>query len=462
MADCCCECVTCGVEEVVVKSGWLNNNGTKLVGGGRTIKLPFCQIIQRLSLKNMTLGIMSDRIISSEGVPISIQGTALVKIYNGNDSGEGVSEAEALSRLERACQHFLGMPENVIMQIAVDTMEGHQRGIIGAMTVLEIIQDREKFAHAVENTAREDLAMLGLRLVSYTLKDVSDPVGYLAAWGVKKNERVLAEAQIGEAEKQRDASIKEATTQQATRSSQFENQITMDRSERDRKIKEYGYQIETNTKQAEADLAYKLQEAKTNQLMMAERMQVHVVAKQQQTRVQDQDILRQERILDSTIKKPATADAYKTVVDSEGKATQVVYEAEAEAATIQQMGLANANAIKLKGTAEGHAMEKRAKEMSALTGEAIIEMVAKTVPLIAKEISDPLSKANKVTIVSGPGGDAGVTRLTGEVLNIMTHIPELMKEMSGYDLIGSIEQQTASVNDGSRDAGGLYQRSETF
>jgi len=71
------------------------------------------------------------------------------------------------------------------------------------------------------------------------------------------------------------------------------------------------------------------------------------------------------------------------------------------------MGLANANAIKLKGTAEGHAMEKRAKEMSALTGEAIIEMVAKTVPLIAKEISDPLSKANKVTIVSGPGGDAG-------------------------------------------------------
>ena len=124
--------------------------------------------------------------------------TPKVKIFSGRDATNDVQRAKEMLHLERACQHFLGMSEGMISRVATDTMEGHQRGIIGAMDALELITDKKKFAHAVEETAREDLAALGLNLVSYTINNVEDNVGFLNSWGIKKNEGVLARAQIGE------------------------------------------------------------------------------------------------------------------------------------------------------------------------------------------------------------------------------------------------------------------------
>lgn len=73
-----------------------------------------------------------------------------------------------------ACEQFLGKPESEIQHIALVTLEGHQRAIMGSMTVEEIYKDRKKFSKTVFEVASSDLVNMGITVVSYTLKDIRD------------------------------------------------------------------------------------------------------------------------------------------------------------------------------------------------------------------------------------------------------------------------------------------------
>lgn len=53
---------------------------------------------------------------------------------------------------------------------------------------------------------------------------------------------------------------------------------------------------------------------------------------------------------------------------------------------------------------------------------------------MAEEISRPLCEAKKVTMVSSGGGDVGVAKLSGEVLDIMTQLPEALEKMTGVNI----------------------------
>lgn len=73
-----------------------------------------------------------------------------------------------------ACEQFLGRKEAEIRHIALVTLEGHQRAIMGSMTVEEIYKDRKKFSKQVFEVASSDLVNMGITVVSYTLKDIRD------------------------------------------------------------------------------------------------------------------------------------------------------------------------------------------------------------------------------------------------------------------------------------------------
>lgn len=73
-----------------------------------------------------------------------------------------------------ACEQFLGRKESEIQHIALVTLEGHQRAIMGSMTVEEIYKDRKKFSKQVFEVASSDLVNMGITVVSYTLKDIRD------------------------------------------------------------------------------------------------------------------------------------------------------------------------------------------------------------------------------------------------------------------------------------------------
>lgn len=111
----------------------------------------------------MTLQVESPCVYTSQGVPISVTGIAQVKIQGQNED-----------MLLTACEQFLGKSEKEIQHIALVTLEGHQRAIMGSMTVEEIYKDRKKFSKQVFEVASSDLVNMGITVVSYTLKDIRD------------------------------------------------------------------------------------------------------------------------------------------------------------------------------------------------------------------------------------------------------------------------------------------------
>ena len=81
--------------------------------------------------------------------------------------------------LRAAAEQFGGKDESEIAQVAKETLEGHQRAIMGTMSVEEIYRDRKKFSSGVFKVASNDLINMGIMVISYTIKEITDDVGYL-------------------------------------------------------------------------------------------------------------------------------------------------------------------------------------------------------------------------------------------------------------------------------------------
>merc|ERR1719297_533162 len=226
-----------------------------------------------------------------------------------------------------ACEQFLGKNEDEITQVALETLEGHQRAIMGSMTVEEIYRDRKKFSKAVFEVASSDLVNMGITVVSYTLKDIRDEEGYLKALGLARTAEVKRDARIGEAEARRDAQIKEAIGEEERMASRLLNDTEIAKAKRDFELKKAAYDVEVQTKKAEAELAYELQAAKTKQRIKEENMQIKVIERTQEIAIQEQEIQRRERELDSGVRRPAEAEKYKMEKLAEANRNRLIMEA---------------------------------------------------------------------------------------------------------------------------------------
>lgn len=355
-----------------------------LVPGGRTFVWPGIQYIQRLSLNTMTISVPTVNVNTGHGVAISVTGIAQVKIQGQNEE-----------MLLAACEQFLGKNDDEITQVALETLEGHQRAIMGSMTVEEIYRDRKKFSKAVFEVASSDLVNMGITVVSYTLKDIRDEEGYLKALGLARTAEVKRDARIGEAEARRDAQIKEAIAEEERMASRLLNDTEIAKAKRDFELKKAAYDVEVQTKKAEAELAYELQAAKTKQRIKEENMQIKVIERSQEIAIQAQEIDRRERELESSVRKPAEAEKFKLEKMAEAHKVRLIIEAEAEAEAIALKGEAEAYAIEAKAKAEAEQMAKKADAWKEYKEAAMIDMMLQTLPKVAAEVAAPLSQTRR-------------------------------------------------------------------
>ncbi|XP_047040896.1 flotillin-1 isoform X3 [Helicoverpa zea] len=371
--------VTCGPNEALVVSGCCYSKPL-LVPGGRAFVWPAIQNVQRISLNTMTLQVESPTVYTSQGVPISVTGIAQVKIQGQN--------AEMLLS---ACEQFLGKSEQEIQHIALVTLEGHQRAIMGSMTVEEIYKDRKIFSKKVFEVASSDLINMGITVVSYTLKDIRDEEGYLKALGMARTAEVKRDARIGEAEAQAEAKIKEAMAEEQRMAARFLNDTEIAKAQRDFELKKAAYDVEVQTKKAEAEMAYELQAAKTKQRIKEEQMQISVVERTQEIAVQKWEVQRREKELEATIRRPAEAEKFRLEKLAEAHKLKTVLEAEAEAEAVKVRGEAEAYAIKAKAVADAEQMAKKAEAWKEYGSAAMVDMMLETLPKVAAEVAAPLS-----------------------------------------------------------------------
>ena len=428
--------------------------GFRIVKGGGVFVWPVYEKVDILSLELLTIDVQTPEVYTSKGVPVKVDGVAQVKV-----KGDDISIATA-------AEQFLSKGVDDIKNIAMQTLEGHLRAILGTMTVEDIYQNRDAFASKVQEVAAGDMANMGLTIISFTIRDIRDTQGYLDALGKPRIAQVKRDAQIAQAEADRDAMIKSSQATQAGQEAKFAADSKIAESQRDYQTNVASYQATVNQKKAEADLAYDLQKYKTGQLVKAEEVQVQIIEKQKQIELQQQEILRKQRELEATVQKPADAERYKVETQANAKKFQLETEAAgaataakaqgfAAADVAKATGIAEAEANKAKGVAQAVIIEAQGKanaEATRLKAEAfqkfneaaVLEMLIKVMPEIAARISEPLSKMEKMVIINsgnGPGG--GASKLTGDVTQIISQLPPIIESLTGVKFEKLLEQVPA-------------------
>jgi flotillin len=442
--------------KVQTAQGQHDFTGFRIRKGGGAFIFPLLERVDILSLEVMTLDFTTPEVYTKPGVPIVVDGVAQVKI-RGDESS-----------IRTAAEQFLGKTVDEIKAIALQTVEGHLRAIIGTLSVEEIYRNRDQFASSVQEVAVSDLANMGLQIVSFTLKDIRDSHGYLDALGKPKTAEIKRDAIIAQAEADRDATIKAAQARQAGEIVKFEAETKIAEAQRDYQTKKAEYDGAINLKRAEADLAYDIQKNKTSQLLKKEEIQISVIEKEQQIVVQEREIQRREKELEATVKRSADADRYRVETEAAGlrqKAEQIAKgEAEArrqkglaEADVIKATGISEADIIALKGAAEADAMKKKADSFKEYNQAAVLQILLAALPEIAKAVAEPLSKTDKITLVSTGGDGIGASKLTGDIAKIMAELPAVVESLSGVDirrLIESIPALKEATSKGKTDPGG--------
>ena len=258
----------------------------RIVRGGGTFIWPIVERVDNLSLELMTIEVVTTNVYTLQGVPVTVDGVAQVKI--GPDDVSIVTAAE----------QFLSKSTAEIQNVALQTLEGHLRAILGTLSVEDIYKDRDKFAQSVQSVSALDMKNMGLTIISFTIKNIHDFQGYLDALGQARIAEVKRDAAIGQANAQRDANIQSARARQEGETAKFEAETKIAEAQKNFQVQKAIYDAQTNAKQAEAELAYNLQQNISNQKVKEEEVQIAVVEKRKQIQVQEQEVSRRERELE--------------------------------------------------------------------------------------------------------------------------------------------------------------------
>ncbi len=424
---------------IKLADGTADTTGYRIRKGGGAFVFPLLERVDALSLEVMTLDITTPEVYTKPGVPIVVDGVAQVKIRGDEAS------------IRTAAEQFLGKTVEEIKQVALQTVEGHLRAIIGTLSVEEIYRNRDQFAGSVQEVAVSDMANMGLQIVSFTLKDIRDSHGYLDALGKPRTAEIKRDAIIAQAEADRDANIKAANARQLGEIAKIEADTRIAEANRDFNSRKAEYDAAVNLKRAEADLAYDIQKAKTSQVLKKEEVGIAVVEKEQQITVQEREIQRREKELEATVKRQADAERYKVETEAAAQRQKAEQIAKGEAEARRQRGMAEADVIKatgtseadiiaLKGTAEAEAMRKKADSFKEYNQAAVLQILLAALPEIAKAVAEPLGKTDKITLISTGGDGIGASKLTGDIAKIMAELPAIVESLSGVDIRRLIEQ----------------------
>ncbi len=407
--------------------GTVRKVGYRMSIGGGTFVKPFIEQVQVLPLEIYTLDIKTPEVITAKGVHIVAHATAQVKI----------NSEEYMIR--RAAEQFLHSGAQGIKEVALTVLEGYVRATIGSMTVEEIYQNRDKFAKKVIELSKKDFDRMGLEVISFALKDISDTQGYLAALGQPRIAQVKKDAAIAQAETDKEAAIKAAEARKDGDIARLKAETEIAKANRDFEALRAEYQADINQKRALSDLAYELEKYKMAQKIKKEELQVKLIEKEQAVKFEEMEIARKEKELEASVKKTADAQKYQAQAEAEAMRFRLQEEAKARAEAKKLEGSAEADLIRKQGEAEADAMRKKAEAWKDYNEAMIYKMIIDALPELARAVSEPLSKVEKIVMVGGDGS-SGVSKLTDQVAQVLAQLPVIVESLGGVDLKKLLEK----------------------
>lgn len=449
------------------RAGVVTGMKKRVITGGGGLVIPVLERIDYISLGNIPLEVSTKGSLSSQGVPISVKTTAVIKVRNEKNS--------ILSAIEQ----FTGRNEvdiiNNIQQTAIAVLEGKLREIIATMTVEELYQKRENFSSRVQEVVGTELGNMGLEVKNFTITDISDENGYIKSLGEGMIAQKKKDAEIAKANAAKEEQIETSKARQEGAQAQLMAETAVAQSEKNKAVQQAEYTREQETARAKADAAYEIQQNITlkdvtdaqmdAELLKKQRakevaeaeIQIQIVSEEKNIELAQKKAEQKKQALQAEVVEPANAEKerqkaeadaekYRQVAEAEARARSreveaaaeakaIEMKAEAEAAAIQKKGVAEAEAVKARGMAEAEAMEKKAEAYEKYGQAAMMEMLVQIMPQMAEQIAKPLQSIDKVTIIDSGNGEngSGVSSMGGYVPAVLAKTFESMKETIGFD-----------------------------
>src|SRR2546421_6745192 len=319
-------------------------------------------------------------------------------------------------------------------------MEGHLRGIIGQLTVEQIVKEPEMVGDRMRSTCAADMSKMGLEVVSFTLKEVRGKNEYITNMGRPDIARIKRDAEVAAEEADRDIAIKRAESQRAAAVAKAQadqervaaataSLAKQAEAERDLDLKKASYLEMTKKAQATADKAYEIETNVMQQQVVAESVKVQQVEREAQVKVQDAEIDRRERELIATVLKQAEVERRRIETLASAERQRLTSEAEGQAAAIRLQGEAEAEITFKKGEAEAKAMNVKAEAFQEYNQAAVIDKLISTMPEVVKALAAPLEHVDRITVVSTGGETAGLNKVTGDLAKMAAQIPALFETL---------------------------------
>src|SRR6201981_222745 len=421
-----------GPHEALIVYGF---GGTRVVKGHGAIVWPMVQVCRELSLELMSFDVAPQQdLYTKQGVAVTVEAVAQIKV-----------RSDQVSILTAAEQFLTKAPpqrEGLIRLV----MEGHLRGIIGQLTVEQIVKEPEMVGDRMRSTCADDMSKMGLEVVSFTLKEVRDKNQYIPNMGRPDIARIKRDAEVATAEAERDIAIKRAEASRASAiakaqadqervAAETASMAKQAEATRDLDVKKANYLEISKKAQAQADKAYEIETNRQQQTVTLEQVRIQQVEREAQVKVQEAEIARRERELIATVLKQAEIERQRIETLANAERQRLMTEAEGRAASIRAQGEAEAEIIFKKGDAEARAMNVKAEAYQEYNQAAIYDKLLTSLPEVVRAMAAPLANVDKITVVSTGNGDAtGMNKITGDLTKMAAQVPALFETLSGMSM----------------------------
>ena len=398
----------------------------RILIGKAGVRIPFLERLDKLSLKMFSVDVKTtDYVPNAEYINVKVDATVKIRI--------GQSE----EMMSLASKFFLNEGEEMIIRRVQDTLEGNMREIVGQMRLEEMVTDRKAFGERVQENAIPDLQKMGLEMISFNVQSFSDQNNVIDDLGIDNISQIKKGAAVAKAQADRDIAIAQAQAAKEANDAKVQSEMEIAEKQNSLAIRQAELKQKSDVKQAEADAAYSIQEQQQRKSIEVSSANADIARAERTAELRAKEVEVKKQTLDAEIRAKADAERYAAEQEAEAELYRRTKEAEAkmierqrEAEGIRAVGEAEAEAIRLKALAEAEGIDRKAEAMKKYGEAAVIEMIMGALPEIAKNVAEPLSKVDKITMY----GEGNSAKLLSDIVNGTTQVTEGISAGMGIDI----------------------------
>lgn len=443
--------IKCPPDQVYLISGLKKQ--PRVIIGKAAFRIPFFERVDTLTLKLIQIDVKTSNVPTADYINVDVDAVANVRI------------PQDANLIQVAARHFLNQSGEFIGRNVQQVLEGNMREIIGQMPLTDLVNNKQLFSQKIQENASDDIKAMGLEIVNLNVQTCTDENGAIDDLGIDNLVKIQKAAKIARAEAEKEIQIAEAQADEEGAAARAKADANIAKQQKDLSIKKSEFKIEQDTKKAEADAAYKIQDASQKKIINQEEVDAEVAKAEKLTELREKETALKEKELDALVRKQADAEKYKAEVLAKAEKAVLIQNAEAnaeaakkdaeariakaeadktaaeleaegikakleaEAAGKKAILLAEAEGVRAKALAEAEGIEKKAEAQKKMGEASIVEMICGVLPQIAKEVSTPLGNIDSITMY----GDQSSKLIENGTQNI-DKVLNVVKDSLGIDV----------------------------